>query len=125
MLRRPKTSLIALGLLIVLLNVLLVLVLLPKTSRAMSDLYNESTFADGYDQIAANLAAGNGYRFFPDTARTLMREPGYPALLAGVYIAFGNRLITVEITNILLALGTAVLMIYLARNVSSSPFVIF
>jgi 4-amino-4-deoxy-L-arabinose transferase-like glycosyltransferase len=125
MIGRPKTPFIAVGLLVISLNVLIVLILLPKTSRVMSGLYNESTFADGYDQIAANLAAGNGYRFFPDTARTLMREPGYPTLLAGVYTAFGNNFITVELTNILLALGTAFLIICLARNVSSSPFVIF
>jgi 4-amino-4-deoxy-L-arabinose transferase-like glycosyltransferase len=102
-----------------------VFILIPKASSLIRGLYNDSSFADGYDQLAANLAAGNGYRFFPDTARTLMREPGYPTLLAGVYTVFGNGLTAVELTNVLLALGTACLITCLARKLSSRRLVIF
>lgn len=121
----PKTQWIALGLLTIVFNALIVLVVTPKVSSHIGGLYNANHFADGYDQLAENLAAGNGYRFFPDTARTLMREPGYPTLLAGVYLVFGNRFTAVELTNVLLALGTASLIICLARKLSSRPLVIF
>jgi len=125
MIRRPKTQWIALGLLTIVFNTLLVLVVIPKVSSRIGGLYNANHFADGYDQLAENLAAGNGYRFFPDTARTLMREPGYPTLLAGVYTVFGKGFTAVELTNVLLALGTACLIICLARKLSSRRLVIF
>ena len=108
--RWPKERVIALGTLVVFAHVLLLLVVIPYVSSRLAPSYNQDVFADGYDYLATNLAAGNGYRFYPDTATTLMREPGYPLILAGLQLLFGKALIAVKIVNLLLALWTAWLL---------------
>jgi hypothetical protein len=123
--RRSKRLWAAWGLLTVLLNGLMVFVVLPKASPQIRGLYSENRYADGYDQLAANLAAGNGYRFYPDTAETLMREPGYPLLLAGTYTLFGYDFQIVKTLNVALAFGTAFVMILIARRISASRLLIF
>src|SRR5580704_8994743 len=85
--------------------------------------YNQNGFNDGYDQIAKNLVEGNGYRFYPQTAPTLMREPGYPILLAGITAAFGSSFIVIKLTNLLMALTTAWLVVCLGRKFLDSPVV--
>jgi hypothetical protein len=122
---RSNRVLAAWGLLIVLLNGLIVFVVLPRASPQIQGLYSENRYADGYDQLAANLAAGNGYRFYPDTAETLMREPGYPLLLAGTYQLFGFDFRIVKLLNMVLAFGTAYFMICIARRISANSFLIF
>lgn len=109
---------------IVALKALIVLVLIPTASPHLRWSYSVNGYADGYDDLAANLAEGNGYRFYPDTAKTLMREPGYPLLLAGIFIAFGKNLTGVKLTNMTLALAVAYLMTRMARKLSSSRLVI-
>ncbi len=125
MIRRPKTLWIALGLLTILVNALILFVLIPKVSAHISGLYSQNYYADGYDQLAANLAAGNGYRFYADTAQTLMREPGYPVFLAGTYKLFGDNFEIVKLLNMILALGVAYLMTLIARGISTNPLLIF
>lgn len=125
MIRRPKSVWMVLGLLVVLLNALIVFVLLPQANPQMRGLYSQNQYADGYDQLAANLAAGKGYRFYPDTAATLMREPGYPLLLAGTYKLFGSDFRIVKLLNMILAFGTAYCMICIARRISVNSFLIF
>jgi hypothetical protein len=71
MIRRPKTLWIAMGLLTVFVNVLILFVLIPKASGHIRGLYSADQCQDGYDQLATNLAAGNGYRFYPNTAHTV------------------------------------------------------
>jgi 4-amino-4-deoxy-L-arabinose transferase-like glycosyltransferase len=106
-------------------NAALLFLIIPEISSHLHPLYNQDVYADGYDYLAHNLAAGDGYRFYPDTARTTMREPGYPLLLAGLLIAFGNSFTAVKVTNLCLALSTAWLMTRIARRASSSPILIF
>lgn len=119
MTRRPNPLLI-LTLLAVILHGVLLFVVIPVVSARVTPLYNHDKFADGYDQLAANLVQGNGYRFYPDTARTLMREPGYPLFLAGLFFLVGNAFVTVKLANMCLALATAWLMTRLARRISKS-----
>lgn len=51
-------------------NVLILFVLILKAGSRIRGLYIENQYADGHDRLAANLAAGNGYRFYPNTAQT-------------------------------------------------------
>jgi hypothetical protein len=44
---------------------------------------------DGYDAIAANLAAGRGFRLEGSSLAAAERLPLYPTLLAASYLAFG------------------------------------
>jgi 4-amino-4-deoxy-L-arabinose transferase-like glycosyltransferase len=118
-----KYRLIGLGIVAVIAHATLLFFLIPEFSSRLAPSYNQERFTDGYDDLATNLAAGNGYRFYPDTAKTLMREPGYPLLLAGILLVFGSSFTAVKLTNICLALMAAWLMTRIARRVSSSQVV--
>jgi 4-amino-4-deoxy-L-arabinose transferase-like glycosyltransferase len=107
------------ALLVVAVHLLLLFIILPRVSTHLRPAYNQELAADGYDYLASNLAAGHGYRFYPDTAKTLMREPGYPFILAGLLIVFGDRFIAVELLNVILALGTAWLITRVMRKLST------
>src|SRR4051812_27241851 len=61
-----------------LINAALVLVVLP---HAVGMDYN-SRFGDLYDLIATNVAQGRGYRVDAGMGETMLREPGYPLLVA-------------------------------------------
>ena len=119
----PK--LLAVGVLAVVLNATAVFYVVPKTTSELSILYGQNRYADGYDELARNLADGNGYRFYTDTAPTMMREPGYPLLLAGVFIVFGQGFAAVKVLNLLMVIGVAWLMLGIGAKVSKNPIVIF
>jgi 4-amino-4-deoxy-L-arabinose transferase-like glycosyltransferase len=121
--RRLKNVLITIGVLAVALQAALIFVVIPSFSGRLHSLYNQNGYADGYDELATNLAEGHGYRFYPDTAETLMREPGYPLLLAGIFVAFGKSFTAVKLANMLAAVGAAWMIALLARKVSQSPIV--
>jgi 4-amino-4-deoxy-L-arabinose transferase-like glycosyltransferase len=110
--------LIGLGIVTVIVHATLLFSVIPEFSARLAPSYNQEHFADGYDELASNLVTGNGYRFYPDTARTLMREPGYPILLAALLFMFGSSFTAVKLTNMVLALATAWLMIRIARRLS-------
>jgi len=124
MMCRQKSLLIGLCLVIIAINCAMVLFVIPKASSYLGRSYNVSVYADGYDQLAANLAEGNGYRFYPDSAKTLLREPGYPMVLAAIFVAFGNNFTLVQLTNIVLAVAVAYLMTRTARTLSASRIVV-
>jgi 4-amino-4-deoxy-L-arabinose transferase-like glycosyltransferase len=105
---------------VVVLHGTLLFVVMPAVGRHLTAFYTQDSFADGYDQLAANLVAGHGYRFYPDTARTMMREPGYPIFLAGLTLLFGNTFLAVKAANMALALATAWLMMRLGSRFSSN-----
>ena len=122
--RRLTTRLISLGLAAVLVHSILLFVVIPIFSGRLMPFYGQDRYIDGYDQIAANLVGGNGYRFYPTTAKTLMREPGYPILLAGIRFVFGNAFVAVKLANMLLALVAAWLMTLIARRLSNNQALI-
>ncbi len=80
---------------------------LPGFSKYFPELYQINHFADGYDLLALNILAGNGYRFFPDTSETLMRTPGYPLFLTPIFYFFPNSLVAVKVVNLALGFLTA------------------
>ncbi|MBD3335290.1 MAG: hypothetical protein GF355_07210, partial [Candidatus Eisenbacteria bacterium] len=84
---------------------------------------NVDTFPDHYEKLAWNLAEGNGYRFFPDTAPTMARTPGYPLLLAPLFAVFGQSLAAAKILNLLLSLLAAMLIADFGGRVLGSPAV--
>jgi len=104
------TNIKVLAITIVMLHAAILFFVIPRLSPQVSGAYIPKIFGDGYDQLAENLANGNGYRFYPDTALTLMREPGYPILLAGLTTAFGASFTVVKISNMILAIATAWLL---------------
>ena len=114
---RTKKLLMLSGLLLVLLHVAILFLVVPAVSGRLTTSFNQEGYPDGYDQLAANLAAGHGYRFYPETASTVMREPGYPILLAGLFLVFGPSFAAVKLCNLVLAFATAWMMIPIARRV--------
>lgn len=88
---------------------------LPTVNSYVAPFYGIG-LADNYDDLALNLLNGNGYRFSPETAPTLMREPGYPVLLAAAFAIFGDGLGTARLLNLLLTAATALLLIRLVRG---------
>ena len=121
MLDKLKQPMVALCGGVVLLNALLLFFLLPEVSKRLHQFYNQDVYADGYDQLAQNLASGHGYRFYPDTAETVMREPGYPIVLAGLLLLFGGSFTAVKVTNVCLALAAAGLLMSISRRLSIPP----
>lgn len=122
--RRSKSLAFSLVLLVVFLHATILFVVIPEVSSHLDQFYNGNQYADGIDLVAANLASGNGYRFFPDTAKTLIREPGFPILLAGIFIVFGKNFTAVKLANMFLAFAAAWLMTRIARKLSSSQVLI-
>ena len=92
---------------------------LPAIQSAMAPNYGIS-FTDNYQLLGQHLAAGEGFRFTLDTSLTLMREPGYPFFLAGLFTVFGYSLTAARMANLLFAFGSALLVSHLARKVSGS-----
>lgn len=97
---------------------LLIFIVIPVFAVQLSSQYGLNTFSDGYHKIAYTLVRGYGYRVYPDTALTLMREPGYPLFLAGVFSIFGYSLTAAKAANLLLTFAAAGLIFRLASRFS-------
>ena len=103
-----------------LVNAAIVLVGLPKVSRPLTLTYSMN-FGDLYDLIAKNLEQGNGYRVDADMGPTMLREPGYPMLLAAVFRLGGYGIQTARVVCVLLAFGGALMLLLLARKITGDP----
>jgi len=86
-----------------------------------------SVDARAYDNIAWNLAEGNGYK--EDTALSYDEDiailrvgPGYEFFLAGVYTVFGHRIWIVWVLNALLAAATAFLVFLISKEIFTSEW---
>lgn len=103
-------------------NAAIVLVGLPRTGGVIpgtsGNLDYSIRFGDLYNRIADNLYEGHGYRVEPQMGETILREPGYPLLIAGMYriVGYGNQV--PRITCILLAFGSALLLVELTRKIT-------
>jgi hypothetical protein len=100
-----------------LVNATMVLMVLPKVSSIWPLTYSV-TFGDFYDEIGKNLAQGIGYRIDPAMGSTMLREPGYPLLLAAVFKLGGYGIQQARMTCVLLAFGAALLLLGLTRKIT-------
>jgi 4-amino-4-deoxy-L-arabinose transferase-like glycosyltransferase len=108
--RRAPAVVLSIALLV---YTLVLFVAIPELSKVLGPRYSIG-FADDYDRLANSLALGQGYRFGPDLPPTLMREPGYPLFLAGVFALFGYSIEAARFANLILAGVAAVLVMRLA-----------
>jgi 4-amino-4-deoxy-L-arabinose transferase-like glycosyltransferase len=102
----------------ILVKALLLFVVLPALQQASPTTYQADRFPDWYDQLALSIAEGRGYRFSADTAETMLRTPGWPLVLAGLFSFVGYGLVPVQIFNVLCSIGTAGLTFRLAARIS-------
>ncbi|MGE0114244.1 MAG: ArnT family glycosyltransferase [Steroidobacteraceae bacterium] len=112
---KPLTLILA----ITLLKLIFLFAVLPLFEASLGSMYGIS-FADNYHMLAQNLAAGNGYRFTDDTALTMMREPGYPLVLAALFSVFGYGLSAPRVANLFFGIFSALLISRITRQVSGS-----
>jgi len=103
-------------------NAAIVLVALPRTGGVIPDaprnLAYSLQFGDLYDSIAKNLAQGHGYRVEPYMGETILREPGYPLLIAAMYRVGGYGNQVPRLACILLAFGAALILVRLTRKIT-------
>lgn len=102
-----------------LVNAAIVLVGLPKVSSHLESTYS-TNWGDLYDLIARNLDHGNGYRVEPTTGYTMLREPGYPLLLAAIFELGGPALQQARVACVMLAFGAALMLMRLARRITGA-----
>ncbi len=120
----PSNSFLILFLIVfIAINAYFASVLLPELVEVLGIPYGLNAFGDAYDKLANNLVAGNGFRFFPETAETLMREPGYPFFLAGVFFVLGYSIESAQIANFILAFFAVCIMVLLVKKVTDDRFV--
>jgi 4-amino-4-deoxy-L-arabinose transferase-like glycosyltransferase len=111
-----------------LVNAAVVLVGLPTVSRPLAltsgmTAWYSMNFGDLYDAIAKNLDEGNGYRVDASTGLTMLREPGYPLMLAAAFKLGGYGIEPARVVCVLLAFGTALLLVPLARKITGDAMV--
>jgi len=103
---------------VLLLKCALTAFVLPHFERSMSSSYGVDR-GDFYDRLAKNLLNGDGYRFTPDTAPTMLREPGYPLFLAGISRLGGDYSRGLaRFANFVLTSLSALLVAALARRIA-------
>jgi 4-amino-4-deoxy-L-arabinose transferase-like glycosyltransferase len=104
-------------------NAAIVLVALPRTGGVIPDTAGHMAygvqFGDLYDFIAKNLAQGYGYRIEPYMGDTILREPGYPLLIAAMYKIGGYSDQVPRLACILLAFGAALILLRLTRKITA------
>lgn len=72
-----------------------------------------------FHRLAVNLADGVGYRVTPDRPLTSFRAPGFPFMLAGLYVLVGECAISAYALFCLLGATACVLTYVLARAIVS------
>lgn len=124
----PVPTYLTLILLVVglLVNAAIVLVALPRTGGVLVGSASTSgdrenyglAFGDLYDFIAKNLDQDHGYRVEPYMGETILREPGYPLLIAAVFKISGYSDQGPRLACILLAFGAAWMLLLLTRKIT-------
>lgn len=83
---------------------------------AVADATGLCTSSDGYEDIAKNLLAGNGFRVKPEYAQTTLRMPIYPGFLAAVFAVVGERLWVIQMLQSCFGAATcAMIFLLMAR----------
>jgi 4-amino-4-deoxy-L-arabinose transferase-like glycosyltransferase len=98
----------------------LLFVAVPLLVKAFPDAYNVDLFSDQYDFIATNLLEGHGYRIYPETSETLLRNPGYVLVLVALFALGGKNIVVVQLFNVCISLLGAWALYRLTRKVSKS-----
>lgn len=110
-----KNTCIALGTFI-LYKLALLFFFLPLVDVVLPGAYHIQSEPDLYADIAWNVARGLGFRVYEDTSLTMLREPGYVYILAGIYTLFGKSIYAAQGLNIIFSLFSAVLLFKIACN---------
>ncbi len=82
-------------------------------------------FGDLYDLIGRNLEEGSGYRVDAKMGPTMLREPGYPILLAAAFKVGGYDIQTARVVCVLLAFGAALLLLRLTLKITGDAMIAF
>ncbi|MFY9855677.1 MAG: glycosyltransferase family 39 protein, partial [Terracidiphilus sp.] len=123
----PTSTYLTLTLLVaaLLVNAAIVLVGLPLTggvfgrgTHSGAALDYGLRLGDLFDLIAKNLDQGNGYRVEPYMGETMLREPGYPLLIAAVSKIGAHGDQGPRIACILLAFGAALMLLWLTEKIT-------
>jgi 4-amino-4-deoxy-L-arabinose transferase-like glycosyltransferase len=99
--------------------VLLRLVFSFGVMRGVLHTLPEQEITDGYNQIAENLDHGLGYRELPQMPPTMVRPPGYPFFLLGLFKIFGIRYLWVQIVQALMGALDCWILFLLGRWILS------
>lgn len=102
-----------------LVNAVMVLVVLPEMASPLAPSYSMG-LGDLYDLIAKNLDEGKGYRADPAMGKTMLREPGYPFLLAATFKLGGYGIKQARIVCVLLAFGAALVLFRLTQKITEN-----
>jgi 4-amino-4-deoxy-L-arabinose transferase-like glycosyltransferase len=115
--RTPAPNHVTITLLLagLLMNAVMVLVVLPRLAHGLN--YSLS-LGDLYNQIAKSLDQGHGYRVEPTMGKTLLREPGYPLLIAAVYKVAGYGDQGPRVVCVLLAFVSALILLRLTQKIT-------
>lgn len=112
--RLPEPYLIfAIGLLALLIRLVFSFALYGHLASTL----NESTDPDSFGRLARNWATGAGYRFASGEPLTTFRGPGYPLMLAAIYLLFGRLLPGAVVLQCLLSAVVCVVAYYICRRV--------
>lgn len=114
--RRAERRLLAIAVAVIFCaKCLFALVLVPHFKDQINPEYSVGN-VDNYVSLAKSLENGDGYRFFPETSLTLMREPGFPYYLATLKSYFDHFQKIAVVLNIVFSSLCAVLIFHLARS---------
>jgi 4-amino-4-deoxy-L-arabinose transferase-like glycosyltransferase len=68
-----------------------------------------------FAELGRNIVEGNGFRF-GDEPPTIRRAPLYPALIALLYLIFGEHILVIQLAQSVLAAGTCLLVFEIGRK---------
>lgn len=107
---------VGVGLFALLIRIIFSFVLFPYLSGPL----NLDLDPDYFGRLAQNWADGKGYVFDEREGPTIGRGPGYPLLLAGIYLVFGQMFPAAVLAQCLIGSLVCVVMYYLGKQVFGS-----
>jgi 4-amino-4-deoxy-L-arabinose transferase-like glycosyltransferase len=110
--------------LVFLFHILILFWIVPEIVEAFPNIHLVNVLTEGYDKIAMNLLEGNGYRVFPETSETLLRQPVYVLVQTGLFSVFGKSLNAVKFANIIFVFAGAYVIYLLAQKILSNRLMV-